>query len=55
MRRAFMSITLLVLSDVYKRQEVRTPLNVIVGFSELLASASTGEEEILLLLSLIHI
>ena len=29
--------------------EVRTPLNVIVGFSELLASASTGEEEILLL------
>ena len=29
--------------------EVCTPLNVIVGFSELLASASTGEEEILLL------
>ena len=29
--------------------EVRTPLKVIVGFSELLASASTGEEEILLL------
>ena len=29
--------------------EVRTPLNVIVGFSELLTSASTGEEEILLL------
>lgn len=29
--------------------EVRTPLNAIVGFSELLASASTSEEEILLL------
>ena len=29
--------------------EIRTPLNAIVGFSELLASASTGEEEILLL------
>ena len=29
--------------------EVRTPLTVIVGFSELLASASPGEEEILLL------
>ena len=29
--------------------EVRTPLNAIVGFSELLASASTDEEEILLL------
>lgn len=29
--------------------EFRTPLNAIVGFLELLASALTGEEEILLL------